>query len=136
MASNAFLFKKPFSFFYSKPLQLRQDCNLPAPAFVLAFQKAGEQCESFLISPWANEIPSKSGESAVPQPKWQKSGVRPLITEQQNWAKPVFCAIQMSFYFLSPCKCWHIHMLLNHAFTFLPMCYYSAWLRSVEIVGI
>lgn len=57
-----FLFKSFSFFFYSRALQWRQSCNLPAAAFVLVFQEAGEQCESSLIRPGTNETDPLSPE--------------------------------------------------------------------------
>lgn len=82
---KAFLFKS-FSFsFTPEPLQLRQNCNLPAAAFVLAFQEAGEQCESFLISLRTNEIFRQARRGYNPTAQVvEKGGKASLIKAQQN----------------------------------------------------
>ena len=84
-ASKGFLFKS-FSFsFTPEPLQLRQNCNLPAAAFVLAFQEAGEQCESFLISLRTNEILRQARRGCNPTAQVaEKGGKASLIKAQQN----------------------------------------------------
>lgn len=81
-----FLFQS-FSFsFTPEPLQLRHKRNLPAAAFVLAFQEAREQCESFLISLWTNEMVLQARSSGG-KPTAQvvgKGGKASLIKAQQN----------------------------------------------------
>ena len=80
-----FLFQS-FSFSITpEPLQLRHKRNQPAAAFVLAFQEAGEQCESFLISLWTNEMVLQARSSGKPTAQVVgKGGKASLIKAQQN----------------------------------------------------
>lgn len=116
-ASKGFFLFQSFSFsFTPEPLQLRHKRNLPAAAFVLAFQEAEEQCESFLISLWTNEI-VRQARSSGGKPTAQvvrRGGGGSLIKAQQNqlkkWYFPLYrCLLKI------PCKCWHMHRLSDGA---------------------
>lgn len=98
---------------------MRHKRNLPAAAFVLAFQEAEEQCESSLISLWTNEIllGARSGCNPTAQVVGKGGGKASLIKAQQNRLKNGIFPLYRCL-FKNPCKCWHMHRLLNSAYAY------------------
>lgn len=114
---------------------MRHKRNLPAAAFVLAFQEAEEQCESFLISLWTNEIVLQARSGCDPTAQVvRKGGKASLIKAQQNRLKNgIF--LSTDAFLKNPCKCWHIHGLSNSAYAYANEQEALFWLWIAEFLA-